>query len=81
MILILILWLLAGYCAWRCRYYGMIKSWYNTFKEDYRDYKDGSALSFWRFVSPLVILGGLVSLITGYCLDSENWCWNFKIPK
>ncbi len=77
--LFIILWLLLGIIAvWRS-YHGDLKYWYNQFNESYWDFDKENGFSAIRlliYTSPLIILGGLFSLLTLELTSKDN-CWWF----
>lgn len=77
----IIIWLLCGIIAvWRI-YYGFIKHWYLQFNSDLRnEYSHNNMLKILLILSPLFIIGGLISLILFETGFSHN-TWYFKIPK
>ena len=77
--LFIILWLICGIIAvWRY-YHGTLKSWYDSYKESYWDFdKENNNISTIRLVvysSPIIILGGLISLLLWE--SSNHNCWWF----
>lgn len=76
--LLIILWLLCGIIAvWRV-YHGDLKNWYEKFDESYWDFdkKNGfSSIRLLLYMSPIMILGGLISLLL-WELTSDT-CWWF----
>ena len=78
LVLLIIVWLLAGLIAvWR-EYHGMLKSWYDSYEESYWDFDKESGFSAIRlllYISPIMILGGLFSL--SLCELTPNTCWWF----
>lgn len=79
--LFIIIWLLLGIIAlWRT-YYGWIKEWYLEFNDDLRKNRlYNSHLIILLILSPLFLLGGLLSLIYWESLSRYN-TWYYKIPK
>ena len=81
LMLFIIIWLLLGVITvWRT-YWGYIKKWYMKFNCDLRkDYKFNSHLKLLICGSPILIIGGISSLIMSEILNPYN-TWYFKIPK
>ena len=75
----IIVWLLLGVIAiWR-DYHGILKDWYDRYGESYWDFdKENNNYSAIRLViysTPIIILGGLISLIMIEL--STPTCWWF----
>ncbi len=77
-ILFIIIWLLIGIIAvWRMYHYNL-KDWYNDFKESYWDFdkrEGSSSIRFLLYMSPLLIVGGLATLIISEIM--HGGCWYF----
>jgi len=81
--ILLIVWFIIGACSARLTYYAFLNDWYDTFKEDYREYDDNTLYTF-IFLTPIMIVGGVVSLIITYLCSKAYGIrlrWSFKIPK
>lgn len=77
----IIVWLLCGVIAiWR-GYHSYLKLWYENFQESYWDFnkiKGKSTIKTFLTMSPILILGGLASLITIEIFIESNYkCWWF----
>lgn len=61
----LTLWLLSGAIGFWRTYHGLLKHWYDMFGYSYWDYDEGgmSALKLMCFLSPILIIGGMLSLL------------------
>ena len=81
LMLFIIIWLLLGVIAvWRT-YWGDIKRWHLQFNCDLRkDNTFNSHLKFLTTYSPILILGGLLTLINTEIIFKYN-TWYYKIPK
>ena len=76
-IIAITIWVISGNMAWRLRYYGLMKTWYQKygFKENLAE---ESPANHWTYGIPIVIIGGMVSL--ALVLQYEDVAWYFKQP-
>ena len=78
--LLVIIWLICGLIAvWR-DYHGCLKNWYEQFNESYWDFhrrQGESAISIIIWGSPLIILGGLFSLLLVEYDNNVKPVWYF----
>ena len=80
LILFIIIWLLLGVIAvWR-DYHGTLKEWYRNYGESYwkfdKENNNSSAIRMIVNTSPLLIIGGLITLLISESI-STNTCWWF----
>ena len=85
-IFLIILWLSVGVLGTMSAYYTDIKDWYILFKQDIREWSKnngGSSLDVIIWLSPILVMGGLITLIMS-CMTSmernENFTFYFKVP-
>jgi hypothetical protein len=80
-IVYIVIWLLLGIIAvWR-EYHGTLKSWYDDFNESYWDFhkrEGSSAIKMLLIFSPVLIFGGLISLIMFESLTTTCWWFTTK---
>jgi hypothetical protein len=81
-VLFIIIWLLLGIIAvWR-DYHGTLKEWYHNHKESYWKFdKKNNNVSAIRTIvntSPLLIIGGLISLLISESINTTTWWFTTK---
>jgi len=78
-VLFIIIWLLLGIIAvWR-NYHGWLKFWYIEFNESYWEYaktENGKVFKILFWGSPILISGGLITLLL-FEFSSKDNCWWF----
>ncbi len=86
MLIFIISWLLSGILGVQIAYYSTLKSWYFNHGESYWDFdkRNGdSAIRFLLIFSPILVIGGCISLftitITTYLNEKHNFCLYFKV--
>lgn len=84
LIIIVTIWLIFGVLASMNLYYTFLKDWHLQFNEDYRLYEGGNTINTIKYMSPLLILTGLISFILIFILftsfKKEGFCYYYKIP-
>lgn len=78
-----ILWFSMGVLGNMSLYYSDLKSWYILFKEDKREWSKnngGSSLEATIWVSPILVIGGGITLLVSYLGRGENFTFYFKVP-
>lgn len=77
----IIIWLLLGIITvWR-EYHGLLKTWYKDFNESYWEFdkrENNSGIRVLLYSSPLLIFGGLITLIMSGLLSTPCWWFTTK---
>ncbi len=84
LIIVVTIWLIFGMLSAMNMYYTFLKDWYLQFNEDYRLYQGGNTINSVKYMTPLLMLGGLISFILIFVIFTsykrEGFCFYYKIP-